>query len=311
MLLLHETRCGVDEIRHEGAVAIADGHGEHSYGDTLAPVPLRSTGKPFILGALLEEALGDEPFSDAELALMSGSHNGEPQHVSLLLELLARYDISPELLKCGIHEKWKSWSIPSPLGNNCSGKHAAFLIATKILGQPISNYTDIDTGLHRSIVARLTQFFGEQPHSFGIDGCSIPTCAFSLAAIARAYRRFANDEAGPSCARVRAAHRAAAFYVAGTDRLESYLIGHYGLAAKSGSDGLWALGIPTAGVGISVKVWSGMEAAVQAVLLDIIDRRGIIDIKSDPYLAPYHTRRRYSLAGSDVGMIEVCFLERH
>src|SRR5262245_43564100 len=123
MLLARETRCGPDEVRHFGAVAIASDIGTLLYGhEPPTAIPLRSTAKPFFLGALLKTVLQSESFTLPELAVMSSSHNGEPQHVTVITELLTRYGLSPEHVRCGIHTKWREWSINSPLGNNCSGK---------------------------------------------------------------------------------------------------------------------------------------------------------------------------------------------
>lgn len=298
----------MDEVRHEGAVAMASQSSELAHGDTTVPLPLRSTAKPFILGALLETVLSGETFSDIELALMSSSHNGEPAHVAVVVDLLRRYGISPEVLRCGVQPKWRDWSIQSPLGNNCSGKHTAFLISSAVAGYPLQDYVAADSPLNRLVIERLESIYGETVYSVGVDGCSLPTCAFSLKAMARAYRDYASDTLGSEIARVRAAHRAAGFYVAGTDRLESHLITRHGLAAKSGSDGLWTAGVPGRGIGIAVKVWSGLEAAAQAVLLDVLQRYDVLQVAADDYLVPYYTQARRSLSGGSVGTFEVCSL---
>lgn len=310
MLLLRETRCGVDEVRHYGSVAIATSGGSQLYGEHPPDsIPLRSTGKPFFLGALLETILRDEHFESDQLALMSSSHNGEPQHVTVLLELLQRYGISPELLQCGTHAKWREWSVHGPTGNNCSGKHAAFLIAGSVAGYNISTYLDPNFPVHRIVVEKISEAFGQPPSAAGVDGCSLPTYSYPLDAMARAIRAYAMDELGEGYVAVRKAMVQSSFYVAGTDRLESYLIGRYGLSAKSGSDGLWVLGSPSSNIGIAVKVWSGVEAATQAVLLDILHNRAVLDVRSDRYLATYHNRAVLSLAGVTCGEIKVCFRE--
>lgn len=307
MLLVRETRCDVDEIRHFGAIAVARSDRVDAVGDIEVALPLRSTGKPFLLAALLDGPLAEEEFSDPELALMSSSHNGEPPHVGTLLQLLSRFDIQPELLSCGMHDKWREWANPSPLGNNCSGKHAAFLIAARICGERLDDYANKDAASQKLAISGMAKFFGTAPHSVGVDGCSIPTCAYSMAAIASAARGYALDTLGPSLARVRQAHLRAPFYVGGTDRLESYLIGRHKLAAKSGSDGLWMIGVPALGVGLAGKVWSGVEAAVQAALLRVLNDLGAVSIAADPYLATYYTRGRFCLTGAQVGNIEACF----
>lgn len=307
MLLVRETRNCADEIRHYGAVAIAGASGVSAIGDIGSPLPLRSTGKPFILATLLDGPLSSELFAAHELALMSSSHNGEARHVDGIHELLRRYKIPPELVRCGTHDPWRSWSVPSALGNNCSGKHAAFLIASQICGYSLHHYRAPCSSLQQLVVAGLSQVYESAPSSVAIDGCSLPTCIFPLTAMATTSRRYALDQLGESAARVRRAHLSAPYYVAGYDRLESYLIERYALAAKSGSDGLWTIGVPSLGIGLAGKVWSGVEAAVQMALLHILNELDVVRITDDPYLQTYYNRTRNCLTGEAVGAIEACF----
>lgn len=312
MVLVQETRCGAPEVCHIGAVAISTPQAAQIFGHELAyKAPLRSTAKPFFLGALLKVILSGERFSDRELALMSSSHNGESQHIDVLLNLVSRYGITLEQIRCGCHHKFKEWSVPNPPGSNCSGKHAAFLIACKVAGYTIDDYLEPTHKIHSVIKEELAFSFGAPPEAVGVDGCSLPTYLYSIKSIATAFRRFANDELGEDYKKVRDAHLKASFYVGGTDRLESYLIGRYGLAAKSGSDGVWAIGVPKANLGLSVKILGGSEPAAQAVLLDILYQRKLLNLTSDDYLKGYHNKLLYSWAGRPYGEYNVCFRESH
>src|SRR2546430_14026984 len=84
---------------------------------------------------------------------MSASHNGEPRHVEIVRDLLARTGVPESALQCGAH-----WPIhepsaalarrpmdePLPIFNNCSGKHAGTLAAATALGAPLDPYLGPD-----------------------------------------------------------------------------------------------------------------------------------------------------------------------
>jgi len=308
--LVRETRCGVVEVLHSGAIALA--HFDEPvacYGDGSIIVPMRSTLKPFILGVLLDNLLEKEIFSNREVALMSSSHNGQAVHIETLERLLDRYDLSFADLECGVHPPFCQASQITPAGNNCSGKHAAFLVACKVAGWGRGDYLEPSSQIQRLVRSLLEQkvFIGGM--QAGIDGCSIPNYAVTISELASAYARYAGDKLGSGVARVRQAHLSAPTMVGGDDCLDTLLIRMFGLAAKSGSDGVWAIGVPQRGLGLVVKAMSGSEEAAQAALLSCLARLSVIPAHGNQLLEGFMARPRKSLSGKIVGEIETCFAE--
>src|SRR5207247_4842766 len=113
---------------------------------------LRTAAKPFQAIPLIEYG-GVEEFdlSGEEIALTCASHGGEPVHVATAAALLRKGDFDEEDLLCGAHPPYDekaaadlraSGEPPSPLHNNCSGKHAGMLLATRLMDAPSTNYID-------------------------------------------------------------------------------------------------------------------------------------------------------------------------
>jgi len=133
------------ESFHTGSIAVVDsrGHLLAFAGDPNFRTSLRSAAKPFQAIPLLEYG-GTEEFELApeEIALTCASHGGEPLHVSTAAALLRKGEFDESDLLCGAHmpydeksaaELRASGEAPSPLHNNCSGKHAGMLLASQAM----------------------------------------------------------------------------------------------------------------------------------------------------------------------------------
>ncbi|WP_280360783.1 asparaginase, partial [Nocardia wallacei] len=81
--LVEVVRSGFRECVHRGSLVILDTDGEPvvALGEVHLPIFPRSTNKPMQAIALLRN--GFEPVDDAELAIATASHYGEPDHVAL------------------------------------------------------------------------------------------------------------------------------------------------------------------------------------------------------------------------------------
>ena len=104
--LVEVTRGGRVESEHRGAIAVVDANGKliaHA-GDVELVSYLRSSAKPFQLLPLVESGAADRfGFTDAELAVIAGSHSGEPRHVAAVQSILNKIGLSEDALQCGIH----------------------------------------------------------------------------------------------------------------------------------------------------------------------------------------------------------------
>src|SRR5262249_42604917 len=140
-------------------------------------------------------------FGDQELALACASHNGEPEHVEVASRMLSRAGLDADALECGVH--WpshqpsshalaRSGATPTALHNNCSGKHSGFLCAACAAGVEHRGYVKPEHLVQREVRDVLESLTGISLSSdvCAIDGCSIPTWAMPLTALAYAFARF-------------------------------------------------------------------------------------------------------------------------
>ncbi|MEK7283267.1 MAG: asparaginase [Acidobacteriota bacterium] len=293
--LVEVRRGGTVESVHFGAIAVVDAGGRAiaSVGDPATSVVLRSTAKPVqVLPLLDSEAAERFGFSEEEIAVMIGSHGGEPFHVGAVRSILKKTGLDETALQCGAHapnhkpsarELRRLGREPSALHNNCSGKHAGMLALAVHLGAPVTAYLDPAHPVQALIRSRLEALAGLGPGAMGtgIDGCSAPTFVLPLGSLALLYARLAagaGDAGTPdaSARRAVAAMRCHPEMIAGTDRLCTDLIrkGRGGLIAKIGAEGMYGLACERDGrsIGIALKIADGegqrarFSAALEALL---------------------------------------------
>src|SRR5438552_2125694 len=191
------------ESFHSGSIAVVDSRGRllAFAGDPGFVTCIRSAAKPFQALPLLEYGGAEEyDLTGEEIAITCASHGGEPVHVSTAAAMLRKGDFDEEDLLCGAHAPYDekaaadlraSGEPPSPLHNNCSGKHAGMLLATKVMDAPSANYIDPKHPLQDAVRTSLADFagldVGEIP--IAIDGCGVPAFFVSLQRAAFAYAR--------------------------------------------------------------------------------------------------------------------------
>jgi L-asparaginase II len=239
---------------------------------------------------LIEEGAADRfGLSDGELALACASHSGEAAHVAGVERMLAKAGLNPSDLRCGAH-----WPIaqsaaaavarsgaPSPLHNNCSGKHAGFLCVARALGVDHEEYWRPEHPVQRLVRTVLEDFTGDSLDEAccAVDGCSVPTWAVPLRRLAHGFARFGTAQ-GISAARARAAARLrqacakAPWFVAGTGRLCTDLMELFGerVFVKTGAEGVYCAALPQQGLGIALKCDDGASRAAQAIMAAVIAR---------------------------------------
>lgn len=286
------------ESRHAGALAIVDASGavHTALGDIERPIFPRSAVK--LLQALPLVASGAaEGFglTDAELALACASHSGEPEHVATAAGVLAKLGLDAGALECGT--QWPSrepvlrgmlarGEMAGPLHNNCSGKHSGFvcvacLMARNAGAEPadfVRGYVAAEHQVMREVAAALSAATGVDVERAprGIDGCSIPTYAVPLRALALAFARCGTGQ-GLSDGNARAARRlreavaVAPFMVGGTDRFDTRVMQAYGerLFCKVGAEGVYCAALPELGLGVALKVDDGAVRAAEAAMAAI------------------------------------------
>lgn len=294
---------------------------------------VRSTVKPFQALPLLL-AGGEAAFAlgAADLALLCSSHSGTPEHRRRTLSLLERGGFAAGDLLCGAHRPLgeetaraeeltgTSWSA---LHNNCSGKHAGMLLACRRLGFDPAGYIAADHPLQRRIVGELGAILG-LPESFapcGVDGCSAPTFVLPLALLARAFACLAAPAVAPGVsghegARAAALGRLCAAMgehpemVAGPGRFTTALIAATAgrLVGKEGAEGVYVVAARgSRPLGIAIKIADGSERCRDLVVLELLDRLGLLAVAEREALAAYDRPVMRNHRGIVVGEIRADF----
>jgi L-asparaginase II len=292
-VLVEVRRGALVESRHHGAVAVVDADGATvlALGDVAGPVYPRSAVKPIQALPLIESGAAERyGFGDEELALACASHGGEPAHVEVARRMLARAGLDGAALECGAH--WpshqasgqalaRSGAAPSALHNNCSGKHAGFLCVACAAGIDHRGYVGVTHPVQRAVRAALEDLTGVglSEDRCGIDGCSIPTWAVPLTALAHAFARFGTGrrlgpERAKAAARLRAACAAQPWFVAGTGRFCTEIMQRFGarVLVKTGAEGVFCGALPEQGLGVALKCEDGGTRAAEVTMAAMIAR---------------------------------------
>ena len=239
---------------------------------------------------LIESGAADRFGFGAELALACASHGGEPGHIATAERMLAAAGLDGSALKCGAH--WplhqpsaqalaRSGGVAGPIHNNCSGKHAGFLCVACAIEADRESYVQPDHPVQREVKAILETLAGIAIADSGraTDGCSVPTWAMPLSALARAFARFGTGRGlaparAQAAARVREACAAKPWHVAGTGRFCTEIMKAFGarIFVKTGAEGVFCAALPEQGLGIAVKCDDGAGRAAEVMMAATIAR---------------------------------------
>ncbi|MBM3544673.1 MAG: asparaginase [Alphaproteobacteria bacterium] len=290
-VLVEIVRGDLVESRHAGAVAIADAQGRLvlALGDVERPIYPRSAIKALQALPLIESGAADAFGLDAEeLAVACASHSGDTIHVAAVRRLLGKAGLDESYLACGAHWPVSETAMesllravkrPQAIHNNCSGKHAGMLATAIHLGLSPKGYERVDHPVQIAIAAILSELCGielDRAHA-GIDGCSVPTFALPLSALARGFARFGTgEELSPSRAnaalRLMQACFAAPVLVAGEGRFDTLVL--QGLApqafVKGGAEGVHCGVLPELGLGFALKIDDGAKRADERTVAELL-----------------------------------------
>ncbi len=279
------------ESFHRGHIVAVDGDGRVVYaaGNGDVRVYLRSAAKPFqalpAVHAGVQEAFG---LSEAELALMCASHNGEEMHVQAAASILQKCGLTPAALQCGVHRPIgvDLGVVPekSPydvLQNNCSGKHAGMLAACRRRGWPIESYLDPGHPHQQRILQTISEYSGVAAAEIGVDvdGCSAPVFHLPLRALAHMYARFARREDAAADLLFRCMSTNPQM-VAGSGRFDTAVMQAFGgrLVAKIGAEGLQCFAVcQPHPLGVAIKIEDGNGRATPPVALRLLLHLGLAD----------------------------------
>jgi len=264
-----------------------DGKGQivKNWGDPYYLTCVRSALKPFQASAAVAAgATSAAGFTSAELALMCASHNGEDIHVQTAKEMLEKLGYDMSYYECGSHAPYdrkskveliKNSQEPTPLHNNCSGKHAGMLCLTKYLKADPAGYTNVEHPVQQAIMKQVMKFSELEDFPLAVDGCSAPVPFMTLYNIALMYQKLASvdhEDLSP----LYDAMVSNPMLVAGTDRFDTDFIeamkGH--AVTKVGGEAIRGIGFRKddgSVLGIAIKMLDGNQRCVPSVALAVLE----------------------------------------
>jgi len=334
--LVEVKRGSITESRHRGHIAAVDAEGNliASLGVPETVTYLRSSAKPFQALPLLVTGAADRfGFTDREVALACGSHNGEPIHTELALSMLKKIGLGPEALHCGAHEPYGAEAAldlrtrgeePNALHNNCSGKHAGMLAVAVHIGAPIDNYEKPQNPVQKMIAEFVSQFSGVPVTDLvvGIDGCAAPALGITVKAMALAYARLVSPplsfdkKTRDACERIVRVMTANPELIGGTsDRLDTEIMraAPGRLVSKVGAEGVYTAGVKPSeewphGLGFAAKIEDGDDKRARpTVVIEALRQLGVLRDESLEAVTKYAFFPIKNRRGDLVGEIGASF----
>ncbi|MCU1584470.1 MAG: hypothetical protein JWM49_1026 [Microbacteriaceae bacterium] len=286
-------RSGLDESRHLGAAVVVspDGSVLRELGDGSALVYGRSSLKLFQAIAVLRSGVSLE---GAELVLATASHAGTPAHVAVVRSVLDRAGLDESALQCPLDWPLDSASrhaaaSPSRVTMNCSGKHAAFLLACVHNGWPTDTYLERDHPLQQLIRSTVEEFIGEPIGRTGVDGCGAPVFATTLRGLATGVANACSSTDGEAALLVRAI-LGDPWAIDGPGRANTVVAEQLGLVTKGGAEGVIIMAAP-GGAAVALKMVDGSNRATTLVALRLLASVGVISEDDAARVAGLTTER--------------------
>ncbi len=321
VLLANLTRGNAVESQHYGHVVVVDGMNGNTIFSRGAPhfiTYIRSAAKAFQAIPLYEDA-APEIFNltEAEMAVVMSSHNGEERHVNAVANALRKSGCQESALQCGVHIPLGAavaallsarGAKPTILHNNCSGKHAGMLAACINRGLPIHNYLDFDHPHQQRVLQTILQWaeLPEERIQLGIDGCSAPNFALPLYNMALMYSKLMASQE-EIAKRIVLTYARNPEMIAGEGRFDTDImrVTRGRILAKVGAEGIQCLGIdvPTP-MGMAVKVVDGSARAVPAIVIAVLEKMELLSQSEVEQLADYRNVVLRNHRGLEVGKIK-------
>jgi len=283
-------RGGFIESRHAGSAVVLSPEGEvvRALGDVISPTFPRSCLKPFQAVAVMTSGV---TLRGEDAAVATASHSGTAAHVALVRGLLGRESLPSSALGCppasptdqaARDELIRSGGPRERVYMNCSGKHAAMLLACVANEWPLEGYLDPGHPLQKRILDVVERFTGERPGAMAVDGCGAPVHAISLTALARGIQKITT--AAPSspfalyreAAALTDAVRTHPWAVGGPGQPDTIAIERLGVFAKVGAEGVMVMTAPN-GATTALKVLDGSSRASTIIALRLLAGAGAIE----------------------------------
>jgi L-asparaginase II len=325
--LAESVRGSVVESIHDGVVAVADAEGRivAGWGDTEMVTFPRSSLKPIQAVGLVEsgafDALG---LGEKHLAIACASHRAEPEQVALVREWLQRIGVQESMLCCGpdlprdekaAEAHLRAGGERSRVFHNCSGKHCGFLALARHKGWDLGSYNDLAHPGQRLYLDVLSELLGRDAAALpaGIDGCTLPAIAMSVADAARVFARFAAARvATPSrhaaIRRIQGAMRAHPDLLSGREQPTEVIVRHTEgrVIMKSGAEAFLVAMAPAEGIAVTLKIADGNSRGRMLVLVEALRAARLIGEADAETLRARLAVPIKNSGGNKVGHVRAC-----
>lgn len=328
-LLVEVTRGPLVENVHYGSLAVVDGTGKVvAYaGDPHYLSYMRSAAKPLQASAALESGAIDRfGISEAELAVMCGSHIGDSYHVEAVSGILRKIGLTEDAFTLGpdlsmshrLREQRLAEGVAaSCVFNNCSGKHACMLALCRDKGWDIRDYQRPDHPVQQLIRATVAAY-SEMPADdivIGVDGCGVPVFAMPLDHMARAYYNLANPAEKLPPTRAAAARR----ITAAMTRHPEMVAGHGmfctalmtatkgRIVGKLGADAVYCCAPVDGELGIALKITSGNTAMLAPVMVRALTQLDLLSREEQAELTRFASFDNFNCQKDKVGATHAVF----
>ena len=223
--------------------------------------------------------------------LATASHGGTPAHLSVVRGLLAQAQLPETALQCppdwpldpaAREELIRAGEAKQRLFMNCSGKHAAMLLACATNGWPTDSYLDPQHPLQVRIRETVERLTGEKVVAHG--GRRLRRTRLRDVARGARPRHPADRHARPTARRSRStATRPSSgtrcspngWAIDGPGRANTVVIDRLGVFAKLGAEGVMVMAAPD-GTTVALKVLDGSLRAASIVALRLLVDAGAV-----------------------------------
>ena len=334
--LVEVRRGSITESRHRGHIVAVDGDGQivAQLGAPQLLTFLRSSSKPHQAIPLVASGAADRfGFTEKEVAIACGSHNGEAIHTETVVGMLRKIGLDASALKCGVHEPYSADAArelrerneqPTVLHNNCSGKHTGMLALALHLGAPIETYDEAANPVQLNIARCIEQFSGVpiEDVAVGIDGCGVPTFGVTVRAMALMYARLIapppdfDDATREACQRIVSAMTKYPELVGGcAERLDTVIMqaAPGEIVSKVGAEGVYTAGVlPCAewprGLGLALKIEDGEDRRARpTVVIESLRQLGVLKSEALEDVRQYASFDIENRRGDKVGEVRASF----
>lgn len=264
-------------------------------------------------------------FTHQEVSQICASHSGESIHIETIQGILKKIGLDESYLKCGAHYPFKpevelymkeNKIPPRDIHNNCSGKHTGMLAATKLQGESLADYYQVEHPHQQRILKMIAHICGYEAEKIfiGVDGCGVPVHAMPMEYFAYGMARMGDYKSLDSDLQTSAKLICASVMehplnTSGSDRIDYKIMSKYPgkIVVKSGADGYFAGAIPEKKIGFAIKVDDGNAKGRNAVLIEMLYQIGFIPEEDLAYFKEEHIPNEYNHRGEVVGYTKPCF----